>query len=172
LADALVELLGAPRGAPGDPDPGPTTTVMVRVDAAALRRGSAERGEICEIDGVGPVSVEVARRLLGDAYVTVLVHDGRDVLSITGQKRTLSTRLRAAVVERDRHCVWPGCDATVGLQIHHFVTDVGDGGVTRADEICRICTAHHDLCTYGGWRIERRDGVWATVAPEPLVSRS
>jgi biotin carboxyl carrier protein len=58
-------------------------TVVVRVDAAALRRGATEAGEVCEIAGVGPIPAFVARRLAGDPILKVLVHDTTDVLAVS-----------------------------------------------------------------------------------------
>ena len=63
LADALVELVTSPRG---DCPHRPRALVHLRVDLGALRRGNTSAGELCEIAGVGPVSVTTARELLGD----------------------------------------------------------------------------------------------------------
>jgi hypothetical protein len=63
LADALVELVTSPRG---DGPHRPRALVHLRVDLGALRRGNTSAGELCEIAGVGPVSVTTARELLGD----------------------------------------------------------------------------------------------------------
>ena len=59
------------------------TVVHVRVDAAALRRGYVEDGEVCEIAGVGPVPVATARALLPEAFLKVVIADGVDVVSVS-----------------------------------------------------------------------------------------
>ncbi|MGH9294093.1 MAG: hypothetical protein ACRD0B_02075, partial [Acidimicrobiales bacterium] len=43
--------------------------VVLRADLAALLRGRLERDEICEIAGIGPVSLHEARALLGGDFV-------------------------------------------------------------------------------------------------------
>ena len=43
------------------------------IDAGALRRGTAEGGELCEIEGIGPVSVDAATELLGEGGLQFLV---------------------------------------------------------------------------------------------------
>ena len=88
----------------------PTATVHVRVDHAALVRGHVEPGELCEIPGVGPIPVEVARRLAVDSVLNVLVTDGVDVTTVAHSGRTIPAALRRALVERDPECVVPGCD--------------------------------------------------------------
>jgi hypothetical protein len=50
----------------------PRYLALLRVDAAALRRGRVDGGELCEIAGVGPVPVSVARDLLGEAIVKLV----------------------------------------------------------------------------------------------------
>ncbi len=39
---------------------------LIRVDLTALRKGGVGDGELCEIAGVGPISVSAARELLGE----------------------------------------------------------------------------------------------------------
>ena len=53
---AAIPRAGCRGGAVGRPTE-PRAMVQVRVDLAALRRGSVANGETCEIPGVGPVSV-------------------------------------------------------------------------------------------------------------------
>jgi hypothetical protein len=55
---------------------------VVRVDHKAFRRGHTEPGEVCEVAGVGPVPVAVARRLSCDAILKALIMDGNDVRSV------------------------------------------------------------------------------------------
>jgi Domain of unknown function (DUF222) len=135
-------------------DPLPPATVHVHIDAAALRRGRTQGDECCEIAGVGQVPVATARSLLGDAFVELLVRDGTDVLTITGKNRNIPARLHAAVTARDRHCRWPGCRGSVGLQIHHWGFDYRSGGKTHISNLVTLCKFHHDRCTYHGWRVE------------------
>jgi len=54
----------------------------LRVDEAAFERGSLQTGEICEIEGVGPVSLATARELLGDSIAKLLVTSATDVHAI------------------------------------------------------------------------------------------
>jgi hypothetical protein len=174
LADALVTL--CTRGGSGGDSSNsstPPATVHVHVDAAALRRGRTEGDECCEVAGVGAVPVATARSLLGDAFVELLVRDGSDVLTITGKGRTIPVRLRSAVRARDRHCRWPGCRGTLGLQIHHWDFDYRRGGATHISNLVMLCKFHHDRCTYHGWRVEADPagtGEFFGVEPDEAVS--
>ena len=55
----------------------PPATIIVRVDLAALRRGRALPGELCELDGQGPVPVPVAPESARRCLLVPGVHRGR-----------------------------------------------------------------------------------------------
>ena len=162
-ADALVGLACRPTpvggAGTGGGDHPPSAVVHVRVDHAALVRGHVEGAELCEIPGVGPIPVEVARRLAGDALLHVLVTDGVDVTTITRAGRTIPTALRRALIARDPVCVVPGCDAGDHLEIDHL-RPFADGGEASMDNLVRLCHWHHYLKTHHGHRLE-------PVGPEP-----
>jgi hypothetical protein len=145
--------------------PDPTAQVTLRVDLDALRRGTIIGGEICEIPGVGPVSVETARDLMGDALVDLVITNGVDVASVCHLGRSIPTALRKAVVERDRTCVVPGCDATRGLEMDHWGIAFSDHGPASLENIARLCSHHHDLRTHRGFRLGGGPGRWTWEAP-------
>jgi hypothetical protein len=55
----------------------------------ALIRGSTVTGERCQIPGVGPIPVEVARRLADDCILKVAVTNGVDVTTVAHGGRTI-----------------------------------------------------------------------------------
>ena len=163
----------------------PSAVVHVRVDHAALVRGRVEGGELCEIPGVGPIPVEVARRLAVDSILHVLVTDGVDVTAVARSGRTIPAALRRALEERDPGCVVPGCDATERLEIDHLVP-FADGGEASLANLARLCHWHHYLKTHHGHHLERATsgddadrgigadpGGWRWIAPDtpPVVPR-
>lgn len=161
-ADALVELCtgsGTLAREPGLPE------LVVTVDAAALVRGETHDGEICEIDGVGPVPVATARGLLGEALLTLCVTDGADVRTVTSTTRVVPTRVRKALELRDTACVVPGCGQRSHLEIDHWRIDFSRGGLTALDNLCRLCGPHHRLKTRTGWRLEGGPGRWRWLSP-------
>ncbi|HEX3980198.1 MAG TPA: HNH endonuclease signature motif containing protein, partial [Acidimicrobiales bacterium] len=132
----------------------PDCTAIVRVELAALLRGTAEPGEICEIDGQGPIPVELARGLLTDSNLTILFHEAGDIRAVSHLGRTINATLRTALVYRDRTCVVPGCGVGVGLEIDH-VHEFHLGGPTQLDNLALLCRHHHRLKTYEGWVLTR-----------------
>jgi hypothetical protein len=152
-------------GDPGPPDSGPGTTVHVRVDYYALVRGHLVEGELCEIPGIGPIPVEVARRLAVDSILSVLVTDGVDVTAVAHAGRTIPAALRRALLERDQTCCVPGCDIREALEIDH-IHPVAEGGITSLENLVRLCHWHHYLKTHHGHRIERSGGEWEWIPPD------
>jgi len=81
--------------------------LTVTVGAEALR------GEpvVSELDHVGPVIPETARRLACDAALMRVVTAGRsEPLDVGRRTPVVPPAMRRAVIVRDRHCRFPGCD--------------------------------------------------------------
>jgi hypothetical protein len=156
-ADALVALASE----------GPCKPVEVRVtvDSAALARGHTESGERCEITGVGPLPVATARVLLDDAAVAVITRDGDDITAVSSPKRTIPTRVRRALEARYPTCAVSTCANDQFLEIDHIVP-LEDHGRTEIDNLWRLCSHHHRLKTYEGWRVVGRNGTRDLVPPD------
>jgi hypothetical protein len=158
--DAFVDYL-AGRGSGGTARP----HTLVLVDAGALQRGTAEGGELCEIDGIGPVSVEAAAELLGEGTVQFIVRSGIDIRTVTRSTRTIAQRISVALIARDRCCVVPGCGKRLGLEDDHCQVEFGKGGPTELGNLARLCGPHHSMKSHGGWRLDGGPGHWTWVAP-------
>jgi hypothetical protein len=148
-------------------DAGSTAMVHVRVDHRALIRGSLGTGEICEIPGIGPIPVEVARRLAVDSILSVLVTDGVDVTAVAHAGRTIPASVKRALIERDPVCVVPGCQTAEGLEIDH-VDPFGQGGQTSLANLARLCHWHHYLKTHQRHRLEHSADGWRWMSPDQV----
>jgi hypothetical protein len=181
-ADALVALvtgrgiLAPTAPVPTGPTTGPTTgrrdddhepvaQVILRVDLDALRRGTIGPGGVCEIPGVGPVSVDAARELMGDAITRLVITNGVDITTVCHLGRSIPASVRTALVERDRCCVVPGCDVTGGLEIDHWVTPFSQGGPASMANLVRICRHHHRLRHHHGFTLSGAPGHWTWLPP-------
>jgi hypothetical protein len=162
--DAFLEIMGRADGDGGKS--GSRARAVVLIDAASLRRGTTKGDELCEIEGVGPVSVEAATELLGEASLQFVIKDGVDIATVTGSTRAIAQRIECALVVRDRTCVVPHCGKRLGLESDHCQVDYGADGPTELANLVRLCPEHHDLKTHGGWRIEGGPGRWRWIAPE------
>jgi hypothetical protein len=163
-ADALVRMAEASGGS------GTHVELHLRVDQAAFERGRTKAGELCEIEGIGPVPVATARNLSTRAVVNALVVNGTDMNRYTSLGRYVPTSLERALIERDRTCIGDGCPVTERLEIHHIDPVVPDGE-TSLDNCCRLCRWHHYLCTHHGWTVEGTPGEWELV-PSTTAARA
>ena len=158
--DAFIDLLaGAGRGG------GCSVETLVIVDAAALRRGTTQEDETCEIEGIGAVSVGAATELLGESALRYVIKEGFDIKTVTRSSRTIAKALEAALLVRDRTCVVPGCGKRLGLERDHVVLDYHKGGPTELDNLVRMCPGCHALKTFGGWRLSGGPGNFTWVPP-------
>jgi len=107
-----------------------------------------------EVEGVGPVPTETARRLACDPALTVLTlgEDGRPLWA-GHATRVISGSLRRALVARDRGCRFPGCDRPASWADGHHVQHWADGGETSLDNVMLLCRPHHRRVHEEGWRL-------------------
>lgn len=164
-ADALVELVTEERGS-ASAKTAPKSMVIVHVAYEAIVRGALAEGEVCEIRGVGPIPLDVARELAADSILRVLVTKGGQPMAVTPGVRTIPRALRLLLEARDQRCVVPGCDVTLGLQVDHR-KPFAQLGPTDLENCGLLCKLHHDMKTYLGWVLTRGDdGTWTFTPPD------
>ena len=124
-------------------------TVVVHADMSFLAGGDGG----AELDVLGPVSREVARRLACDAKVLVSADDpdGRS-LNLGRTRRDPSDAQRLEIRRRDKGCRFPGCTHTEFTDVHH-VRHWVDGGPTDLDNLVELCDQHHRCVHEMGWKI-------------------
>ena len=93
----------------------------------------------------------VVERLLCDARVnTVRFHDGH-VLYYGRERRTASDAQFQALVVRDRHCRYPGCERPASWCDAHHAHRWETGGGTDIDNLVLLCGEHHHKVHQPGW---------------------
>ena len=118
-------------------------------DVRPYRRGHTHPGEICRIQGGGPVPVSMAHELLEeDAFLKVVFHDGTRIDTVAHLGRHIPATLHTALElgappDFDgRSCVEEGCDRRYGLQWDH-VDPVANDGPTSYENLKPRCPPHH-----------------------------
>ncbi len=131
--------------------------VTVTVGVGALRDGT---GEPSELDHSGPVDPQVARRLACDAAITRVVMAGpSEPVDVGRRTPVIPPAMRRAVIVRDRHCRFPGCDRPHTWCDAHHVVHWADGGPTALPNLLLLCRRHHRMVHQpGGFRLEMLDG--------------
>ena len=161
--DALVTMARRARGVDELQPAAAKPLALMRVDVEALRRGSAAHDELCEITGVGPIPVRVARELLGDAIAKLVVTKGTDVVNVTHLGRGPTAAQRAALLWESPTCRVEGCAGT-RVEIDHRLGWARTGR-TRLNELDPLCAHHHDLKTHENWALVEGTGRRPMVPP-------
>jgi hypothetical protein len=127
---------------------------LLRLDIEALQRGRVAGEETCEIAGLGPIPDSVARRLLGDAVLKLVLTRGKDVANVTSLGRGPTAAQKIALLWETPGCAVTGCPRMAGIEHDHRV-EWRHTRHTVLDELDRLCDHHHDLKTYKGWALVR-----------------
>jgi len=115
--------------------------ISVIADIPALR-GIA--GGLHETLNGDIIDVDTLRILACDCSVSrnVLGPDS-EVLDIGRKTRVWTAAQRRAIVARDRHCTWPGCEIRPEWCDIHHVDHWADGGPTSVEKGKLLCRFHH-----------------------------
>jgi hypothetical protein len=162
-ADALVDLARTPQSP--DKAASPAATIHVWVDYDALIRGFTIDGERCEIPGVGPIPVAVARRLADDAFLKIVLTKGVEITAVAHGGRTIPAHLRTALECRDPKCIVPHCDMRRGLQIDHRHPWAATRN-TSLTNLARLCQWHHYQKSHLGYHYRGGPGTWEWIPPD------
>jgi hypothetical protein len=173
--DALMEMADLARTTPGettepDKDTKPKRTpaqhlALLRLDYETLVRGAVEGEETCEIAGLGPIPVRIARALLGDAILKLVITKGVDVMNVTHLGRSPTMAQRVALLWLSPECTREGCTRTQRLE-HDHREEWAKTKQTRLDGLDPLCGHDHDLKTYKGWALVNGKGKRPMVPPD------
>jgi hypothetical protein len=138
---------------------------LLRVDVEALTRGATRDDERCEITGVGPVPVGVARQVLGQAVLDLVVTRGRDVATVVHLGRGPSAAQKLALLWSQPTCSRQGCEQPwTHTEIDHR-RPWADTHHTVLGELDRLCRHDHRLKTNHGWALVAGSGTRPMVPP-------
>lgn len=137
---------------------------LIRVDLTALLKGGVGDGELCEIAGVGPISVQAARELLGESILKLVITRGVDVVSVTHLGRGPTVAQEIALLWANPVCCVQGCNRVRRLEWDHRQpwSQVRETVLANLDGPCEF---HHARKTRDGWELVQGTGRRPMVAP-------
>jgi hypothetical protein len=130
-----------------------------------LIRGAVKGEEMCEIRGMGPIPVRIARELLGDAILKLVITKGVDVVNVTHLGRSATMAQQVALWWQSHMCTRDTCTRTQRLENDHG-PEWRKTKHTRLGELDPVCSPDHDLKTNHGWDFVEGKGRWAMVPPD------
>jgi hypothetical protein len=104
------------------------------------------------------------QRLACDAGFHRVVTEGRSsILDYGRTRRDIPVNLFNALVARDRHCRFPGCDRPPNWCEAHHIDHWENDGHTKLGNLVLACSRHHHLLHMPGWHIRLRPDVTVEI---------
>ncbi|MFS0867522.1 DUF222 domain-containing protein [Microbacterium sp. 179-B 1A2 NHS] len=165
-ADLLLTGHAAPRDSEDSIPAGDAIRARVQITVPVLTL-LGRSDEPAEIVGHGPIDLDTARNLAGDApgWDRVLTHPVTGcVLAVDRYRPTAEQRRLLAV--RDEHCRFPGCRQPAHrCDIDHTIPAEHDGP-TEICNLAHLCRRHHTLKHHSAWKVRQHPtGVLEWTSP-------
>ena len=131
----------------GDPSPGGAkrTPPAKRTEASgrSVSAGRSAPAGRSAVSAVSAVSV-LARYLTGPSVP----------LDVGRTYRSVPSWIRAALLVRDQHCAFPGCDRPPHWCQAHHIQHWADDGPTALSNLVLLCPHHHNAVHHDGWTVQ------------------
>src|SRR3954452_15745037 len=126
---------------------GAPARLMVTTTLQSLRQGLADTAD-------DELSVATIRRLACDAEIIPAVLGSKgEPLDVGRAKRLVTLALWAALVIRDQHCAFPGCDRPPLMCHAHHIRHWISGGETKPSNLVLLCGHHHRTIHHSPWEV-------------------
>jgi hypothetical protein len=113
-----------------------------------------------------PISSKTVERWACDCNLSRVLLQDSVVIDVGRSERTIKGPRRRALIARDRHCRWPGCERPASSCDGHHVIHWMHGGEGGIDNQVLLCHRHHWRVHEGGWQLIKLDeGEIVPVAP-------
>jgi hypothetical protein len=154
--DVLLQGLRRPSStASGDASRvGVTPTVLLTVPLLTLL---GQDDEPANLAGYGPIDIETAKRLVGNAESWTRVFTDPitgDLKAVDAEARRIPKALKNWLLVRDETCRAPGCSRPAERCDIDHVTRFERGGPTSPGNLVCLCRGHHGAKDDGCWTVE------------------
>ena len=151
---------------------GTTARITITTNYDDLRDQASRAGLLASGETLSATAV---RRLACDAdLIPAVLGTQGQVLDLGRSQRLVTTGLWNALVLRDQHCSFPGCQRLPLACDAHHIRHWIDGGPTSLDNLALLCRRHHTLTHTSPWTIHldpaTKRPVWHP--PPPLEDRN
>ncbi|HVH62964.1 MAG TPA: DUF222 domain-containing protein [Candidatus Dormibacteraeota bacterium] len=113
-----------------------------------------------------PISAKTVERWACDCSLTRVLMQDSVVIDVGRAERTIRGPRRRALIARDRHCQWPGCERPASMCEGHHLQHWLHGGGGEIENQLLLCTRHHYKVHESGWQlVKTADGRTMAIAP-------
>jgi hypothetical protein len=141
-ADALISLIHTTQHTKPAPRAG-ATQVIVTLNYEKLHTDATNAGLIG--DGQPLSAGELRRACCGADIVPIVLGTASEVLDVGRASRLATPAIRTALTQRDRGCVFPGCDVPASSCEAHHIEPWWSGAPTALSNLVLLCHHHHGL---------------------------
>jgi hypothetical protein len=141
---------------------GPATTLFVHISEDSLTRDGTGPAVI---EGLGATSTDLIRGWLSGS--TVIIRPVLDLNRTDGmEQHDPPAWMRELIVQRDAHCVFPGCHRDSRACDLDHIDPYDTGGATTPDNLAPLCRRHHRAKTHSSYAYRRDpDGTYQWSLP-------
>jgi hypothetical protein len=155
-ADALVELASK----------GGKQNVQIQVTSSVETLLGLIGAPGAETDFSLPVSSRTVERWACDCSITRVLMKDSVVIDVGRAERVIKGPRRRALIARDHHCQWTGCERPAAWCDGHHLKHWIRGGGGEIENQLLLCGRHHWKVHEGGWQlIKTEDSGIVLVAP-------
>lgn len=131
--------------------------------------------DVTLLEGCGPATLpdgsalppsELAQMLCDSAVTQVVMGAYGEPLDVSRKQRLFSARQAKAVIARDRHCRYPGCERGAEYAEIHHAQEYERAGPTIIDNAVLFCRAHHGAIHRAQITITHHLGGFAFTKPD------
>jgi hypothetical protein len=156
LADALVELTTT----------GGKQTVSLQVTSSVETLLGLVGAPGAENEFSLPISSKTVERWACDSSITRILIQDSVVIDMGRAERTIKGPRRRALIARDKHCRWPGCERPASYCDGHHLRHWIRGGGGELENQILLCRRHHWMVHEGKWRlVQTDDGQFIPIGP-------
>src|SRR5216684_4061020 len=138
--------------------------LMVTLDVSTLTKEPGSRA--AELEWAQPIPGETARRLACDCTITpILCGAESHQVEVAGSSRVIPPAMKRALIARDKHCRFPGCDMPPAWTDGHHIKHWANGGPHALWNLLLFCRRHHRLFHEGGWTLQQAEGGVVAIPP-------
>lgn len=129
----------------GDLPPMPTVLPIITIPMLSLLGFS---NQPAELEGYGPISIDVARKLTANApsFYRVLTDPlTGEPLALNPESRRVSRSMRAFLRSQQDECAFPQCTAKAATSDYDHIVAWEHGGNTSQEQLEPLCRKHHKI---------------------------
>jgi hypothetical protein len=138
--------------------------LMVTLDVSTLTKEPGSRA--AELEWASTIPAETARRLACDCTITpILCGAESHEVEVAGSSRVIPPAMKRALIARDKHCRFPGCDMPPAWTDGHHIKHWANGGPHELWNLLLLCRRHHRYFHEGGWTLQQAEGGLQAIPP-------